>query len=126
VSFAKKDIEYILHPTHSRTTGIVTTLILVFVVFLTVAAAQQPQTLKQWAMGKYVQCGENLNCEATAVEKSCPREETKCLAAGTNYYGADTVNGQSLVCCKAKRYSVTNNACTLVKEGPFANPSCTN
>jgi hypothetical protein len=123
VSLAEK--KHILHPTRSRTTAIIITLILVFVVFLTVYATQQPQTLKQWAMGKYVPCEKSLSCKGTAVEKSCLQGETKCLS-DVNYYGADTVNGKSLVCCKAKRYNIISNACTLVKEGRFANPSCTN
>jgi hypothetical protein len=125
VRFAKKDIDYISHPAHSRTTGVLITAILVLAVFLTVGASQQPQNMKQLAMGKYAQCGESLDCEAATVEKSCRPEKTNCLAA-TNYYGSDTVEGQSLVCCKAKSYNIINNACTLVKQGRFTNPSCAN
>ena len=49
----------------------------------------------------YSLCKDIVNCSATTVEEICPPEKTKCLST-TDFNGADTYGGKSLVCCKSK------------------------
>jgi len=49
MGFLRKAIDFIVHPTHSRTMGILVMLVLVAAVSLTVIVAQQQQSLKQRA-----------------------------------------------------------------------------
>lgn len=152
MDFLNKIIDFFTIPTHSRTMGVLTMLILISAVFLTVTVAQQQQTIKQRAADTSSQCNiiyggrcysnyshcpdgfmqkgtdnaycpnngqqkccvpstitavdyslckDIVNCSAITVEGTCPPEKTKCLST-TDFNGADTYGGKSLVCCELK------------------------
>lgn len=94
MSFIKKVWDFVRHPTHTRTMGILLMLVLVSAVSLTVIVAQQQQQLKQRAADNFcadTTIGECTNKIATNGNDCATNPTFKCKI--TNSDGTYEVYG---------------------------------
>ena len=76
MGFLRKAFDFVAHPSHSRTMGLVLMLILVVAVSLTVYVAQQQQTLRQRAAES---CNTIRECTDTEKANSvCDKKNDTC------------------------------------------------
>jgi hypothetical protein len=111
MGFLTKVFDFFIHPTHSRTMGILTMVVLLSVVFLTVNTAQQEQVMKQKAAEFIVSCRTNSDC------RQAPCATSICLSNNTcesNYSASGT---------KCSTDTISNGACDNV--GNCVNPMVT-
>jgi hypothetical protein len=111
MSFLQKAVNLFAYPTHSRTMGILTLLVLFCVVFLTVNTAQQEQIMKQRATSFIAICSSNSDCRQTPCAISICLSNNTCES---NYSPSGT---------KCSTDTVPDGACDNV--GNCVNPMVT-